>query len=76
MQLRRNRAARPDHYSKFPFYSLCNVMTEVVDKHIYRFPHMKFIGLLLDEHFSWKYHLCQRSEKLSRTYQVLLKIGK
>ena len=36
---------------------------------------VKFLGLLLDEHLSWKYHLSELSKKLARTCGVFLKIS-
>ena len=36
-------------------------------KSIKRVKFVKFLGLLLDEHLSWKYHLSELSKKLART---------
>jgi len=36
--------------------------------------YVKFLGVLLDEHLSWKYHLTELSKKLARTCVVLFKI--
>ena len=33
---------------------------------------VKFLGLLLDENLSWKYHLSELSKKLSRTFGIFL----
>ena len=36
-------------------------------KHIKRVKIVKFLGVLLDEHLTWKYHLSEPSKKLART---------
>ena len=43
-------------------------------KHIKRVRFVKFLGLLLDEHLSWKYHLSELSKKLARTCGMFFKI--
>ena len=43
-------------------------------KHIKRVKFVKFLGLLLDEHLSWKYHLNELSKKLARTCGMFFKI--
>ena len=43
-------------------------------KHIKRVKFVKFLGLLLDEHLSWKYHLSELSKKLARTCGIFFKI--
>ena len=43
-------------------------------KHIKRVKFVKFLGLLLDEHLSWKYHLSELSKKLARTCGFFFKI--
>ena len=40
----------------------------MVDKYV------KFLGLLLDENLSWKYHLSELSKKLSRTCGIFFKV--
>ena len=35
---------------------------------------VKFLGLLLDEHLSWKYHLSEWCKKLARTCGIFFKI--
>ena len=42
--------------------------------HITRVKYVKFLGLLLDDTLSWKYHLSELSKKLARTCGVLYKI--
>ena len=43
-------------------------------KHVKRVKFVKFLGLLLDEHLSWKYHLSELSKKLARTCGIFFKI--
>ena len=43
-------------------------------KHIKRVKFVKFLGFLLDEHRSWKYHLSEPSKKLARTCGMFFKI--
>ena len=43
-------------------------------KHIKRVKIVNFLGLLLDEHLSWKYHLSELSKKLARTCGMFFKI--
>ena len=43
-------------------------------KCIKRVKFVKFLGLLLDEHLSWKYHLSELSKKLARTCGMFFKI--
>ena len=43
-------------------------------KLIKRVKFVKFLGLLLDEHLSWKYHLSELSKKLARTCGIFFKI--
>ena len=46
------------------------------NRRIPRVKYIRFLGLLLDENFSWKHHLSQMSRKLSRTCGILLEIRK
>ena len=43
-------------------------------KYIKRVKFVKFLGLLLDEHLSWKYHLSELSKKLAKTCGMFFKI--
>ena len=43
-------------------------------KSIKRVQFVKFLGLLLDEQLSWRYHLSELSKKLARTCGMFLKI--
>ena len=42
--------------------------------HISRAKYVKFLGILLDEHLSWKYHLSELTKKLARTCGILFKV--
>ena len=43
-------------------------------KHITRGKYVKLLGILLDDHLSWKYHLSELSKKLARTCGILFKV--
>ena len=43
-------------------------------KQIKRVKFVKFLGILLDEHLCWKYHLSELSKKLARTCGMFFKI--
>ena len=43
-------------------------------KHVKRVKFVKFLGLLMDEHLSWKFHLSELSKKLARTCGTFFKI--
>ena len=47
---------------------------KIEKKHIKRVKFVKLLGLLHDEHFIWRYHLCDLSKKLARTCGMFLKI--
>ena len=47
---------------------------KIRNKLITRVKYVKFVGLLLDDTLSWKYHLSELSKKLARTCWVLYKI--
>ena len=51
-----------------------NAAIRIGNRFIFRVKYIRFLGLLLDENLSWKYHLSQLSRKLSRTCGILLKI--
>ena len=51
-----------------------NSAIKIGNRFISRVKYIRFLGFLLDENFSWKYHLSQLSKKLSRTCGILLKI--
>ena len=36
--------------------------------------YVKFLGVLVDEHLSWKYHTCELRKKLSRTTGIFFKL--
>ena len=61
------------------FHSLKNSLHETVNvkigkKHVKEVKYVKFLGLLLDENLTWKYHLNELSKKLARTSGVFFKI--
>ena len=61
------------------FHSLKNLLHDTVNikigkKHVKQVKYVKFLGLLLDENLSWKYHLDELSKKLARTSGVFFKI--
>ena len=43
-------------------------------KQIRRVKFVRFLGILLDEHLSWKYHISELAKKLSRTCGMFFKI--
>ena len=51
-----------------------DAVIKIGKKHIKRVRFVKFLGLLLDEHLSWKYHLSELSKKLARTCGIFFKI--
>ena len=42
--------------------------------HISRAKYVKFLGILLDEHFIWNHHLSELTKKLARTCGILFKV--
>ena len=51
-----------------------DTVIKIGNKHITRVKYIKFLGLLLDENLSWKYHLCELSKKLARACGILFRI--
>ena len=43
-------------------------------KNIKRTKYFKYLGVLVDGHLSWKYHICELCKKLSRTTQLFFKL--
>ena len=39
-----------------------NNTIKIGNKHIFKVNYIKFLGLLLDEHLTWNYHICQLSK--------------
>ena len=61
------------------FHSPQNSLNDIVNikignQHVKQAKYVKFLGLLLDEHLSWKYHLSELSKKLSRTCGIFFKV--
>ena len=51
-----------------------DTVIEIGKKYITRVKYLKFLGLLLDENLSWKYHLGELSNNLARTCDILFRI--
>ena len=51
-----------------------NPIIKIGKKTIQRAKFVKFLGLLLDENLSWKFHLKELSKKLARTCGVISKV--
>ena len=60
------------HSSSVKFPSGSDI--KIGKKHVKRVKFVKFLGLLLDEHLCWKYHLSELSKKLARTCGMFFKI--
>ena len=61
------------------FHSPLNLLKESINikigkQHVKQAKYVKFLGLLLDENLSWRYHLCELSKKLSRTCGIFFKV--
>ena len=61
------------------FHSAQNYLNESINikignQHVKQAKYVKFLGLLLDENLSWRYHLCELSKKLSRTCGIFFKV--
>ena len=51
-----------------------DILMKIGEQHITRVNHVRFLGLLLDEHLSWKVHLNELAKKLARICRVFFKI--
>ena len=51
-----------------------NVDIRFGKQHVKKAKYVKFLGLLLDENLSWKYHLNELSKKLARTRGLFFKV--
>ena len=51
-----------------------DAVVKIGKKYIKRVKFVKFLGLLLDEHLSWKYHLSELSKKFARTCGIFFRI--
>ena len=61
------------------FHSPLNLLKESINikigkQHVKQAKYVKFLGLLLDENLSWRYHSCELSKKLSRTCGIFFKV--
>lgn len=76
----RDRTENLHHLSFYIIFhsSSVNIPSDAVikigKKHIRWVKFVKFLGLLLDEHLSWKYHLIELSKKLARACGMFFKI--
>ena len=51
-----------------------DISIKIGRKHLTKAKYVKFLGLLLDENLSWKFHLSELSKKLARTCGIFFKI--
>ena len=51
-----------------------SVNIKIGKEHVKKAKYVKFLGLLLDENLSWKYHLSELRRQLARTSGIFLKI--
>ena len=51
-----------------------NIAINIGKKHITKVKNIKSLGVLLDEHFTWRYHISKLSKKLARTCGLLFKV--
>ena len=50
------------------------IVIKIGKSHIKQTKYVKFLGLLVDEHLSWKVHLSELSKKLARTCGIFFKL--
>ena len=51
-----------------------NIAIKFGKKHIAKVKYIKFLGVLLDEHLTWRYHIADLSKKLARICGILFKV--
>ena len=51
-----------------------NFKLKISNQEIQRTKYIKFLGVLMDEHLSWKYHTVELRKELSRTYSIFSKL--
>ena len=51
-----------------------NFQLKIGNQEIQRNKYVKFLGVLMDEHLSWKYHTVELCKKLSRTSSIFFKL--
>ena len=51
-----------------------NFQLKIGNQELQRHKHVKFLGVLMDEHLSWKYHTVVLCKKLSRTSSIFFKL--
>ena len=52
-----------------------NNAVKIGKKHIAKVKYIKFLGVLLDEHLTWRYHISELSKKLARTCGICVRLG-
>ena len=50
------------------------IQYKIGNQYVEQAKYVKFLGLLLDENLSWKYHLSELSKKLSRACGIFFKV--
>ena len=50
------------------------VIIKIGNQYVKQAKYVKFLGILLDENLSWKYHLSELNKKLSRTCGIFFKV--
>ena len=50
------------------------VNIKIGNHHVKQTCYIKFLGVLLDENISWKYHLIELSKKLARTCGIFFRV--
>ena len=58
------------HSPQKPLYE--NITRKFGKQHVTKANHVKFLGLLLDENLSWKHHLSELVEKISKNMWYIL----
>ena len=51
-----------------------NIAVKIGKKHIAKVKYIKFLGVLLDEHLTWRYHITELLKELARTCCILVKV--
>ena len=55
---------------KFTEYAYLKIGRQLIQRATYA----KFLGILMDEHLTWKYHITELCKKLPRTARIFLKV--
>ena len=54
--------------------SIPNIVIKIGKKHFAKVKYIKFLGVLLDQHLTWRYHITEISKKLARTCGIWFKV--